>query len=256
MQIRKLSKAVPISFMLLLACAGIFAFKNVNDSVSGDAKHPGKDMYYEFSLSSTGKNTSTGTTKLYISANGEMRVEKNITITIAGKSRTTNTVILGHADKPGESIWIDEDKKTYSVNHFTNGDLDMGDKVQSTVTKMGVDKIMGFASVHARIISTMNLGATFSRVDTIDLWRSNDVPMQPAVKALMDQLEYKGGNFLFTKTTVGQLREMGCEGFMTMMKISTKSSTIKEELTKAEHRDIPTTMFQIPSGYKDNGKGF
>jgi hypothetical protein len=119
------------------------------------------------------------------------------------------------------------------------------------VAKVGDEKILGFNSVHARIITKEFAGTYLEEVDTMDIWRSNSVPIVASVKALFDRFESKTGSGLFAPDVVSQLKQMGCEGFMTKLKIHSKKSSTAEELVKVEHCDLPASMFQIPQGYKE-----
>ena len=98
-----------------------------------------------------------------------------------------------------ESISIDNEKKTYTVNHINPADLNTGEKMQSTVTKVGEEKILGFNCVHARIISKKTLGNFYLQADTVDLWKSHDVPMQSNVKELFNQFESRTRNTMYSR---------------------------------------------------------
>jgi Domain of unknown function (DUF4412) len=250
--------SIAFSICLLLACSGNSSASGDKDSTSTNAASggSGKDMYYEYTLTTTGKDiTMNGVTKLYISSKGDMRSEMNMTSSLVKNKTSAPIVTIGHSNKPDESIIIDDDAKTYTINHFNTSDFNTGEKVQSTVTKIGEEKIMGFNCVHARVISKKSMGSLYSDMDTIDLWRSEEVPLLASVKELMDKFEAKTGNTMYSTETVNQLKQIGCEGFMVKMTIGTKNSSTKEELTKVEHRDFSVSMFQIPAGYKEDKEG-
>ena len=250
--------SIAFSLCLLVACSGNSSSTNDNGSTSADpvSGSSGKDMYYEYTLTTTGKDiTMNGVTKLFISSKGDMRSEMNMTSSFNKNKHSTAIVTIGHSDKPDESIIIDDDAKTYTINHIDRNDFNTGETVQSTVTKVGEEKIMGFNCVHARIISKKSIGSIFSQVDTLDLWRSKEVPVLASVEDLMEKFEARTGNTMFSTDAVNQLKQIGCEGFMVKIVIGGKSSSTKEELTKAEHRDLPASMFQIPAGYKEDKNG-
>ncbi|MFI5186172.1 MAG: DUF4412 domain-containing protein [Chitinophagales bacterium] len=254
MQFLKLLSTAFFAGFILLACSGTTADKSTgsNSSDPSGSSGSGKDMYYEYTSASGGKDLRIKTVmKMYVSSNGSMRVEMDMeNSAIKGKGPGT-MVIIGHSDKPNESISIDDAAKTYSVNHFTDSDFNTGEKIKSTATKIGEEKILSFNSVHARIISNKSIGSFYSNIDTLDLWRSNDVPLQASVKELMDKFNSKG-MALYSADVANQLTQMGCEGFMTKMEIHSKNSSTAEVLVKAEHRDLPASMFQIPPGYKED----
>lgn len=258
MQLTKTIASAIFSTAVLLACNGN---NSTNASVGGATDSSpastgsGKDMYYEYTLTAGSKNMTIKTdTKMYVSSNGSMRVEMDMeNSAMKGKGPVT-MVTIGHSDKPNESISIDDAAKTYSVNHFKDSDFNTGEKTKSTATKIGEEKILGFNSVHARIISNKSIGNFYSDIDTLDLWRSNDVPMVASVKELFEKFNSKG-MALYSADVANQLKQMGCEGFMTKMEIHSKRSSTTEVLVKVEHRDVPASMFQIPSGYKETKDG-
>ncbi len=214
------------------------------------------DMYYELTTTSTGKNFSMqGVTKIFMSSKGDMRKEINMTNSFSGNKHTSAIVVIGHSDKPDESISIDDEEKTYTINHIDRVDLNTGEKVQSTVSKIGEEKILGFNCVHARIISNISLGNISSHVDTFDIWKSDDVPVPASIKKLMNQFESKTGIFMNNPEVAKKLKQMGCEGFMVRIKMKGKSASTVTELTKVEHRSIPASMFQIPAGYNEDKNG-
>lgn len=221
----------------------------------------GGDMYYEYKLSTKSNTKSSekmdiqSSSKIYISSKGDVRSEMTTAISYNGKNSATTDVIIGHADKPDESIVIDNETKTYSVMHFNDSELSPDLKVQSlSVTNEGNEKILGFNSVHAKIISKKFAGTYLEEVDTMDIWRSKDVPMVASVKALWEKYEDKNGSGLFTPGVVSQLKQMGCEGFMTKMEIHSKHSSVVETLVKVEPRDLPASLFEIPAGYSEDKK--
>lgn len=258
MQHLKLFSTAFLLGLVLIACSGTSADK-ANASVSSEvagATGSGKDMYYEYTSTAGSKDMTIKTdTKMYISSNGAMRVEMDMqNSAVRGKGPGT-MVIIGHSDKPNESISIEDDTKTYSVNHFDDKDFNTGEKVNSTATKIGEERILGFNSVHARIISNKSIGSLYSDIDTLDLWRSDDVPVLASVKALMDKFNSRTGMTLYSPDISNQLDQMGCKGFMTKMEIHSKRSSVTEVLVKAEHRDFPASMFEVPAGYKETKDG-
>ncbi|MEP6682170.1 MAG: DUF4412 domain-containing protein [Parafilimonas sp.] len=259
MQHLKLFSAIIVSAFLLSACSGNTTANTNKDSVSQTSSSlsgSGDDMYYELTTTSTGKNlTMNGITKMYVSSKGDMRVEMNFTNSMSPDKKADPIIIIGHSDKPDESISIDDSAKTYSINHISADELNSGEKTQSTATKIGEEKILGFNCVHARIISTKKIGNFYSETDTIDLWRSNDVPMQANVKDLFDKFQSRTGNFMYTPETEAQLKAMGCEGFMTKMEMKNKNVSMTMQLTKSEHRNLSADMFQIPEGYTEDKNG-
>ena len=239
----------------LTACSGATGNDSKNDSSASSA---GGDMYYEYTITSKGKDINiNGYTKLYLSSSGDARSEMDMSNSAMKTKPSSPIVLIGHSDKPTESILIDDEKKTYTINHFSPDSLgiNMSEKIQSTVTKIGTEKILGFNSVHARIISNRSIGSFYKDIDTVDIWRSDEMPMLGTFKKLMKQFEGKTGNYLYSPAAMEQLKQMGCDGFIVRLEIRSKTHSLKEELTKVEHRDLPKNIFQIPAGYTEDKNG-
>ncbi len=254
---------IVFSICILISCTGNTTASAGKDSttnpssITSTSASPGSgdDMYYELTTASAGKKfTMNGVTKMFVSAKGDMRVEMNFTNSLSGKS-SAPMVIIGHSNKPNESISIDGSAKTYSVNHIDPDDIKTGEKIQSNAEKIGEEKIMGFNCVHVKIVSTKTLGSFYSNTDTIDLWRSNEVPMQASVKDLMNKFQSRTGNFMYSPQTEDQLKQMRCEGFMVKMEMKSKDANMIMQLTKVNHTTFPENMFEIPAGYKEDKNG-
>ena len=48
---------------------------------------------------------------------------------------------------------------------------------------------------------------------------------------------------------------MGCEGFMVKLTMNGNDVSMVLQLTKVEHRNLPSDIFQIPAGYKEDKNG-
>ncbi|MEP6713061.1 MAG: DUF4412 domain-containing protein [Ferruginibacter sp.] len=240
--------------IFLFSCSGNTTKNESKDSpalLASTTAGSGNDMYYETTTTSSGKDVAiNGITKMYVSSKGDMRAEMNMSNSASPNKNVLYRVLIGHADKPNESIAIDAEKKTYTINQISPNDLNTEEKIQSTVTKAGEEKILGFNCVHAKIISKKTMGSFYSTIDTIDLWKSNDVPMQASVKELFNQFESRTGNTMYSPEATAQLKQMGCDGFTVKMEMGSKDVSMVMQLTKVEHRDLPASMFEIPSGYK------
>ena len=232
------------------------ALKNSSVNITATMEGSGDDMHYELTSVSTGRNINMKmVTDMYVSSKGDMRVEMHTDMTFKGRRSPIPMVLLGHSNKPDESIIIDDSAKTYTVHHIDTADLNAGIKTESTVTKVGTEKILGYDCVHAKIISSKKMGSYFNQTDTLNVWRSKDVPMQSSVKELFTQFESRTGNYMYSKETVAKLKEMGCEGFLVKLTMNGKNVSMVMQLTKAEHKVLPASMFQIPSGYKETKEG-
>lgn len=256
----KLLSLVILPIVFLFACSGNTTANTNKDSTSIiSASAPsgsGDDLYYEYNSETVGKNMSIKTVmKMYVSSKGDMRSEMSTVSSLNGNKITAPIIIIAHSNKPDESIIIDDSAKTYSINNINRNALDMKEKIKSTVAKVGEDKILGFNCVHAKIISKNSIGSFYSIVDTVDMWRSNEVPMQSTFKDLMNQFESRTGNFMYSKEVTDQLKQMGCEGFMVKMEMGSKNVSMVMQLTKVEHKDFLASIFEIPAGYKEVKNG-
>ncbi|HVM86925.1 MAG TPA: DUF4412 domain-containing protein [Puia sp.] len=241
-------------FTTTVACTGAAGRDSTGQSEGVSTEGTVGDMYYEYRLSTTGDIQINSSTKMYISSSGKTRVETSMTKNVTG-DKPLSFVLIGTSNKPNESILIDDENKTYTINHFNRDSMPNPGKIQSTVTRIGEEKILGYNCVHARVVSNKNLGGFFKITDTLDIWRSNDVPIQDQFKNLMKNFESKTGNFMYSNEVVDQLKKMGCDGFMVKMEIRSKRSKTEEELVRAEHKSFPASMFEIPAGYKEDKNG-
>ena len=251
--------------LLIALIPGMIIFGSCSDrSASGQTGDPaanksdappgsGDDMYYEYTINTTGASMSiSGTTKLYLSAGGGARSEMDM-VNSADKQKGTGPIVLiANKDKPRQSILIDDDTKTYTVNNLDS--LETGadpGKTASDVSKIGEDKILGYHCVHARIVTTKSMSSFFKSTDTIDLWKSPEVPVQAYFQNLMESFESRTGNFMFAPGVSEQLKQMGCTGFMVKMEMRSKNVSMTDQLTKVQKGDFPKSMFAIPAGYTE-----
>jgi hypothetical protein len=170
--------------LLFVGCSNNKAAGATKDAGSSDAAGTtggsGDDMYYEYTINTVGSSlTISGTTKLYLSAGGGARTEMDMTNSANKQKSTGPIVVIGTKDKPNQSISIDEDTKTYTVNDLDSLTAGGGfGNAQSSVSRIGEDKILGFNCVHARIVTTKSMGSLLKMTDTFDIWESPDVPIQ------------------------------------------------------------------------------
>ncbi|MEO8852435.1 MAG: DUF4412 domain-containing protein, partial [Ginsengibacter sp.] len=168
---------------IIIISAGLLSSCNNNGSSNGSASAAnvsgasgsGNDYYYESTVTTTGKDlTMNELIKMYVSAKGDMRTEADIKSSMNGNKETAPMILIGKADKPTESISIDDSAKTYTVNQIDTGKIGNDEmKITSTATKIGNEKIMGFDCVHAQVISNKSMGSFYKSIDTVDIWKSN-----------------------------------------------------------------------------------
>ena len=245
-----------------VACSNNNAATGANGTASADASvagaGTGADMYYEYTTTTVANSMNmSGYVKLYISAGGGVRSEMDMSNGAAKAGRSGPIVLIASKDKPNQSISIDDDKKTYTVNFIDSsgnarGSGDDPFKLVSTVTRVGEEKIMGFNSVHTRTISTKHMGPLGNMTDTIDLWNSPEVPLAPFFRHYMDKNMSRSWTTLMTPAAADQVKQMGGTGFMLKMQSGSKDAGVRMELTKIRKDDFPKSMFEIPAGYKED----
>jgi hypothetical protein len=240
--------------IVLVSCSNVSG-GGPGSAVPGGVVGSGSDMFYEYTSHTTSPAVNlNGDSKLFLAADGRMRKETQMT-NPAKPDKSSPIVSIGSADKPMESITIDDDAKTWSTNHLDSADLDnKALHMTSTVTKLSSDRLLGFDCVHVRVISNKNIGGLIKEVDTLDIWKSRDVPVPAVFGSMMTRIE-SGSGFLYAKDVPAQLKQMGCDGFLVKMQVRNSGIFTVMELTKAEKRDLPGKLFTIPAGYKEDKNG-
>jgi hypothetical protein len=232
-----------VGCLFLLACSG---------APAGNAAASGGDIVYNYTFTNTAHGKKMiGHMVLSLTSDGKIRVDMSWP-GIAGQSgKPVKMVLIGSGDKPDQSISIDDDQKTYTINHIELDSLSSPySKMTSEVTKIGEEPVDGFASVHARVTSDKSMGNFYQSKDTIDIWKSNAVPVQALFMKWVDRFESKSGSMMYTPEVAKKLRDMGCTGFMVRLSMKGKDSNMLEELTSVEHKDLAKSLFEVPTGYK------
>jgi hypothetical protein len=217
----------------------------------------GNDLYYQYDIKGGSRLMKMdGAMKLYFAASGKVRMEMltGINANIQGKPvhERPAIVVIGNSNNPTETISLDDSAKTFTKNHIDTAELgNTGMKTQSTVIKAGEDQILGFHCVHAKIITARSIGTMYKMTDTSDLWKSNDVPMQPALRRWIDLSQAKTNTYLYSPEINAQLKQMGCDGMFVKMVTHTKQSLMTMALTKVEKKDFAPGLFEVPAGYKE-----
>jgi hypothetical protein len=243
-----------IAAVILISCSNVSG-SGPGVAGLGGTVSAGGDMFYEYDSHTTSPSMKMiGSSKLFLAADGQMRKETQLT-NPAKPDKSSPIVVIGSAAKPMESITIDDDAKTWSTNHLDSADLDNKNlHMTSTVTKLSNERLLGFDCVHVRVISNKDIGGLIKELDTIDIWKSKDVPVPSAFGSMMTRIESATG-FMYAKDVPAQLKQMGCEGFLVKMQVRGKDLFTVMELTKAEKRDLPKSLFAIPAGYKEDKNG-
>ena len=126
MKILKVILSLSLSMGLLYSCNSKSGSNGTSDTVStSGTSGSGDDYYYESTVSTTGKDiTMNELVKMYVSSKGDMRTEADITSSMNGNKVTTPMILIGKADKPAESISIDDSAKTYTINKLDTGSIE------------------------------------------------------------------------------------------------------------------------------------
>ena len=253
MQITKTIASIIVSALILMACNGNHSTSGSTADATNNSSSSlgsGDDYYYESTLTMAGKDLNMNELmKMYVSAKGDMRTVADIKTSMNGNKVTAPVIMLARADKPTESIDIDDSAKSYTINQIDTGKIGNSEmKINSTATKIGNETIMGFNCVHARVIANQSMGKFYNSSDTVDIWKSNDVPILPSLKNKLDKM---GGTGLYSEETAQQLIDMGCSGMTVKMTSNSDKNKMTVQLTKVERKDFPESLFEIPAGYKE-----
>lgn len=196
-------------------------------------------LYYEYSYTTTGKGMEIrGVTRLYLQPTGKTRFETDV---LHGRSPRVvpATVVLGDMASPGESTALFEDTKTYVVNRLSA----VSGRDAAVVTLAGREKVDGYDCVHARITTTRMVGER-RFLDTLDVWKSADVPAVASGQDWMDRVVSPG-----LSGVEARLRQIGCDGVLVALELRTPTAHTRQDLVKASRRGMSDALFQIPSGY-------
>lgn len=251
-------------FVTVLLAAFLLSSCN-NNSNSNSSKDPanvnlkssgsGDDTYLELTTNTSSKEmTMNMLQKIYLSHSGKGRVEM---YRINDGKPSLITIGISDASNPMQTTLIDDSAKTYSINKIDTAGLRNNMLTQHTkysVSKIGNETIQGLSCVHGQIIKTMDFPGAESfmnGVDTMDMWLTKDIPMPEA----MQKQFAKGMGIAYSDDVANQLIQMGCTGFPVKFQSQGKRARVLMQLTKIANDNFPASMFEVPSGYKEE-KGF
>lgn len=183
-----------------------------------------QEVYLEYKIS----GPASGTSKMYTSAAG-MRVEADMNLPQVG---SVKNVTLVRADRPNVMITYTDKTKTYQ-------EIDTKSAGVETV-KYDV-KVVGKERVGAYNATRTTLSANGKPV--MDMWTTRDLPGYENLMKLTKALGSMGSENLYR-----QLEASGAGGMMVKMK-PTGGNGMTMELTKAERRSNPASLFAVPAGY-------
>ncbi|HLI92743.1 MAG TPA: DUF4412 domain-containing protein, partial [Puia sp.] len=195
-------------------------------------------LYESIILTNSKRGTTRDTTYIYLTNSGEGRSEMRLPIPGV---KTPKFIVIGRANEPTYSVILDADTRSYSLNVIDTALINSGiEKYQ--VTRIGTESVSGYSCIHSRLVSTTGSGM-FATSSTMDLWTSTSVPGYPIYSKLLTFQSSNGG-------LLGALNKAGAGGFLVKMTAGDgKDFTMTNQLMKAEQRNFPSALFEIPAGY-------
>ena len=131
-------------------------------------------------------------------------------------------------------------KKEYSLNVIDTS-LINSRASQYKITKLGNEVVDGYTCTHAKIVTTSGKGL-FASSTTMDVWTSPAVPGYTNLRKMMASQN-------ITEKMLDALDQAGCGGQVVKLQSSGKDYSMTMELTKAEKKTFPASLFMIPAGY-------
>ncbi len=156
---------------------------------------------------------------------------------------TGEMTIIGHADQPRYSIMLNTGAKTYSLSVIDTS-LINSQMERCQVTKIGTETIQGYSCVHVKMTSTSGSGL-FKSSSTMDLWTSTNVPGYSFYKRLVSMQNVK-------PQMLQALDNAGAGGIIIRMDAGGKDYSMTMLLIRAEEKNLPASLFEIPAGYTDS----
>jgi hypothetical protein len=197
----------------------------------------GTGMMYESVTTITSKmGNSNDTAVTYFTSSGSARSEMRLPIPGAS---TNKMIVIAHAQNPKYSISLYPESKSYSLNIIDTALINAGQKTQ--VRKIGPERVNGYECIHAKL-TTVSGSGMFKSTTTFDVWTSTTVPGYDMYKKLVT---VQGMQIQMLQS----LDKAGCAGYIVKMQTAAKDYSMKMMVIKAEKKDLPASMFQIPPGY-------
>ena len=201
----------------------------------------GNGVYYEQTTTMTTKKTGTNksVSRMYFTQSGEGRSEMNLAAMMGAKNSEA-IVGLSRLSNPRCGVLLDDKEKKYSLNVIDTS-LINSDRSQYKVTKIGNEVVDGYNCTHAKMTTTSGKGL-FASSTTMDIWTSPAVPGYKDLRRMMASQN-------MTLKMMQALDDAGCGGQIVKMQSSGKDYSMTMELTKAEKKTFPASLFMIPPGY-------
>jgi len=229
---------------LLTGGGGVSAEDSMKAINSFKTASGGSGIHYAYRITTSSTNakkkySSTDTTNMYFTNNGEGRMEMRIPMPGV---RTNRMISIGRIREPQYTILLYPGSKTYSLNIIDTNLLKGRDTYK--ITKIGSENADGYSCMHSRLVTTTGSG-TYVSSSTMDIWTSNSVPGASVFKSLLSLNPSQAGMFT-------ELEKAGCGGVLVKISISGKDYTMNEDLMQAEKRNYSAELFKIPAGYSQS----
>jgi|GEM_PF-719724 len=196
-------------------------------------------VYIEYKITAgDGKETMSGNSKTY-SQDGNSRSEMQFSVPGLPMG-AMNTITLIRKDKPNMVTTLNTQNKTYTEMSFEEYKKDENKSDEEfEVTLVGKETVNGYSCTH--VIAKYKKSGKVRN----DWWTSKDVPGFNGFKGV------KGSKYLDDDSFYGKLAEKGADGFPVRMKMSETggAGSFQMDLVKAEKKNNPASLFEIPAGY-------
>jgi hypothetical protein len=156
--------------------------------------------------------------------------------------------VLGRTSLRGYNVFLHPETKTYNLNVIDTARRNHAGGQTFGVTKVGTEMVAGYPCIHAKMTV---IGEDKKEVMNDDVWTSVAVPGYAQMKRDM-------ANQHITAGMLEALDKAGCDGFVVKMSgqgpMSSNASQSKFEmiLIKAERKNFPASLFEIPAGYRES----
>lgn len=209
--------------------------KNYNLKLTGS----GTDLHLSYRMEMYRENTQGFQTDMnmefYIVPEKGGRTEVNIEIPVMG---TMSIVTLSHFDEPKKVYLLNEKKKQYAVI-----DIREEKKEHFTITRLGEEKLHGLPCMHGK--------ASNKDGQVFEFWTTKGIPEYQKLMTVYSQSGRMGSHALWQEMTT-----TGTAGLMVKLLIPTPEGSVIMELTQMKKIDLPTSMLEIPSNYKESKGGW
>ncbi len=202
----------------------------------------GSGVIYQFVTAITSKEmkNSKDTLNGCITNSGYARSEMNINMPGVSSSKI---ITINHAANPKYSVMLEPEDKTYSLNIIDTSLINDNQETYQ-VTKIGNENVQGYNCIHSKMISTFNTRFLKSST-TFDMWTSTEVPGYSIYQKLVSMQNVK-------PAMMHALEQAGVGGFFVKMTSATKDYSMEMVLVRAENKNLPASLFEIPSGYSES----